>query len=129
MAGACAADGRSSGLDARGASGPPLAGLEPGREGPPSLRARRRAPGPAAALEKAAEEAPGASVLSSPLDGDIFALLVPAIVAVFLDPAMALIDTGRRPPCAMCRTCPLRLPAGRGARRRKSAVAAARLNN
>jgi hypothetical protein len=96
MAGACAADGRGSGLDAPEASGPFLAGLEPGRQGPPSLRARRRAPGTAAALEKAAEEAPSASALSSPLDGDIFSLLVPAIVAVFLDPAMALIDTGGR---------------------------------
>ena len=31
---------------------------------------------------------------SSPLDAEILRLLVPATLAVFLDPAMALIDTG-----------------------------------
>lgn len=59
---------------------------------------RRRIPMAPAAIEMeksaAADGASASSLLSSPLDADIYSLLVPAIVAVFLDPAMALIDTG-----------------------------------
>ena len=32
--------------------------------------------------------------LGGPMDAEILSLLVPATLAVFLDPAMALIDTG-----------------------------------
>jgi hypothetical protein len=41
-----------------------------------------------------------ASLAGDSLDGDILRLLLPAILAVFLDPAMALIDTGRANVCA-----------------------------
>ena len=97
MADICAADGLEGRLGDVGATarlrspGPSRLGLGLG-----SLRARRRAHAAVpAALDKSAAGSRGAAgVLSSPLDGDICALLVPAIVAVFLDPAMALIDTG-----------------------------------
>ena len=115
MADMCAAEGRDGRLGGTEAvarlrtPGPSRLGLALG-----SLRARRRARGVApAALDKSVAGSRGASgLLSSPLDGDICALLVPAIVAVFLDPAMALIDTGaalprRRRVVTYCRFCGL----------------------
>lgn len=109
MADTCAADGLDGRLGGTEAVArlrtPGPSRLVPGLR---SLRARRRARAAVpAALDKSVAGSRGAGgLLSSPLDGDICALLVPAIVAVFLDPAMALIDTGaplpRRRPVVMC---------------------------
>jgi hypothetical protein len=65
--------------------------------------------------DEARDVAGGASeaLTADGLDGEILRLLVPAILAVFLDPAMALIDTGeasscKTAPCAsMCFVCQL----------------------
>lgn len=38
-------------------------------------------------------------LLSSPYDAEIFAILIPALLATLLDPVMVLIDTGKRTAC------------------------------
>ena len=45
-------------------------------------------------VDEAPDLSPGVAAAGDALDAEILRLLVPATLAVFLDPAMALIDTG-----------------------------------
>lgn len=73
-----------------------------GGQSSPAVRRRHQRPTALHALEKADNEhselAAGGTeaIVADSLDGEILRLLIPAILAVFLDPAMALIDTGQR---------------------------------
>lgn len=75
----------------------PVTSSSGGLGGSSSKSRRRRQPRGLRAIERV-DEAPDLDVAvaaaAEGLDADILRLLVPAILAVFLDPAMALIDTG-----------------------------------
>lgn len=74
------------------------AGNEPVSSSGPRRRRRQEQPSPPRAIEQVDEapdlDAGGREAAAEGIDAEILRLLVPATLAVFLDPAMALIDTG-----------------------------------